>query len=248
MFGKGKSRRTSIIMVIVIIIVVVRVLSGFPVIRFNDKRILVFSLDRIVAMTPNFDIMWPRGPFRGTVVGNHILETEHGQITLRHSAYISASGNLLTGINIRNFQNGLASHNLVIEGIEMPANINISFNLRTQQISFLALDRQEISVSDISLIVTNFFVHNPTVTADIMFLFLPPDYIVLADTTKIHFAPSPHGGHRFLRHLHMFKDNERWVITGRTDVRFPGRTEFIEYSEITFRSHWGEFIVGELFE
>jgi hypothetical protein len=112
-----KGKKVSITMVIVIIIVVVRVLSGFPVIRFNDKRILVFSLERMVAVTPNFDIIRPRGPFIGKVIGNHVLETEHGQITLRHSAYISASGHILGSVTIGNFRNGLASHNLVIAGI-----------------------------------------------------------------------------------------------------------------------------------
>jgi len=140
----------------------------------------------------------------------------------------------------------LASHNLVIEGIEMPSNAVISFDLRTQQLTFLALHWQETIVSGIPLIVNHFHVNDhPTVTADIMMIFLPPDYIVLADTTKVHFAPSPHGGHQVSRRLHMFKDNERWVVTGSIDVRLPGETEFVEFREITFRPHWGEFIQGE---
>jgi len=247
-----KGKKVSIITAIVIIIVVVRVLSGFPVIRFNDKRILVFSLDRMVAMTPNFDIIRPMGSFTGTVIGNHVLETEHGEITLKHSASISSQFNTVFRIDVENFRVGLATHSLVIEGIEIPQNISLSFNMHSfnmrKQIGFLTLHNQEVMVTDIPLVVRNIDLYPPREIADIVIDFLPPDYIVLSDTTKIHFIPSPHGGHRFLRGLYIYKGNERWVIRGRTDVRLPGETEFVEYREITFRPHWGEFIRGELWE
>ena len=44
------------------------------------------------------------------------------------------------------------------------------------------------------------------------------------------------------------KEDERWRIYTRhgrrTIVRLPSKTEFVEYREITFRPHWGEFIEG----
>jgi len=247
-----KDRKVSIITVIVIIIVAVRVLSGFPVIKFNDKRILVYSFDRMVAVTPKFDIIWPREDFKGTVIGNHVLETEYGQITLRNSAGISAYGNWLTGINIRNFRNGLASHNLVIEGIEIPSNAAIAFNVRTQQLTFLALEWQEIIVSGIPLTVNYFrvnysYVNNPLVDADIVIIGTrrPLGFIItLADTTQIH------RGEQSAGRLNIYKASERWRLEDiyPLPVKLPGATEFTMYRTVTFKPNWGEFIEGEPWE
>jgi hypothetical protein len=133
----------------------------------------------------------------------------------------------------------------------MPPIIDIFFNLRTQQISSLWLDRQEIIVSGIPLAVENFMIRDPTLTANIVItpaLRDPPEprYITLADSTKIKEDPSQWW---FLGSLHMYKDRKRWELRNTSShVRFPGETEFIRYRWIAFRPHWGEFIEGELFE
>jgi len=193
----------------------------------------------------------PGVPFRGRVLGNHVLRTEYGEITLRANAFIEAYRNTVFQIFEENFINRRASHNLVVEGVIIPQNVFLGFNVVNREIASLGLRDQEIAISEIPLTARSIFISPHRYIADISFLFLTSGYVTLTDNTQIYFIPLQHGG-PMLRRLNMYKDDEIWRITaagtGRTSVKRPYETEFTEYRSITFRPHWGEFIEGELFE
>jgi len=219
------------------VILVVFIILSFPIIRFDGNWIVLFSPTR-PATIDRFD---------GWMLGSHVLETEHGEIKLRRFSEIRAINNRLARIDIREFEAGRASHNLVVYGMEMPPNISLTFTAAPVRISLLVLDYQEIIISGIPSRVWHFNLEPRRSDADIVIDILAPEYIVLADTTQIHFVPSLIG-HQFMRGLSMYKKREIWMIDGRIAVRHPGKEEFIEYRSITFRPDWGEFIEGELFE
>jgi hypothetical protein len=195
------------------------------------------------------------------VFGSHLLETKHGEIRLRNFARILSDFGTIGYIEARTFERGRASHNLVVEGMVMPQNIQIIFN-DNQQIRTLILnpgtwqDAPEIIVSGISLRMDRID-FNPSIqwvgmggggTADIVTNFLASGYVTLADGTQI-YLPLRADGVPMDRVLLIDKEDERWKIytrTGRrTTVRLPGETEFVDYRWIAFRPHWGEFIEGE---
>jgi hypothetical protein len=84
--------------------------------------------------------------------------------------------------------------------------------------------------------------------ADVVAGFLASGYVTLADGTLIYF-PLYTDGEPMFRTLLIDKEDERWRIYtvtpwNQTTLKMPGETEFVEYREITFRPHWGEFIGG----
>jgi len=237
--------------VVLVLVFLAPVIASFPVVHFNDSAIRMFAPDRLGS--------GGRG-FQGRVFGNHVLETEYGEIRLRHFASITARAGTVVIIPARSFERGRASHNLVVEGMVIPQNIEIIFYPYTEQLRTLILHRgedwPEIIVSGIPL-SSNRIDFNPLVewvgtgggvTAEIIMIFLASGYVTLADTTQIYFPLGPLRGLPVLRTLHIDKEDDRWRIftrTGRrTTVRRPGETEFVEYREITFSPHWGEFIGG----
>jgi len=149
---KNRKVEAWIFLIVMAVLFMLPVIAMFPVIRFNDNRILMFAPGRLGS--------GGRG-FNGWVFGNHILETERGEITLRNLARILAGGGGSTVgiVRARTFERGRASHNLVVEGMVMPQNIEIIFNSYTQQIRTLILydgawqDRPEIIVSGISFTI-----------------------------------------------------------------------------------------------
>ncbi|MCL2381005.1 MAG: hypothetical protein FWC64_05355 [Treponema sp.] len=233
-----------------VFVIAVLAATCFPVVHFGDNQIRVFTLQRV-----GFDGRW----FEGRVFGDHVLETEYGEIRLNRRALISADNVVhgrrtdsyhLSSIRPESFFNGLASHTLVVEGITIPPNVKIWFD-SNQRISLLeiafpdsALVRyfQEIEVSGIPLMAGRINFARPGATADIEIDPLWPDYIELADATIIDFTPIA------APDLHIYKEDALWRISGRTAVKSPGETEFTMYRSITFRPHWGEFIEGELVE
>jgi len=228
--------KSKFFIVMMIMIVLIHALIFFPTVRFNDTSIPMLAFDRLVG-----------DPFRGRVLGNHILETEHGEIVLRHFTPITAGGGRITNIRVDEFISGQASHNLAVDGITMPPNISISF-ASNHQIATMDLQEQEILLSGIPLAVTRFHVIHPREIADItMTVGRTPESIRLADYTQIYVDPARWlwGGLRF------YNDAGAWVLREVFNgfmVKRPGETDFIRYREITFRPHWGEFIEGVRWE
>jgi len=243
-----KKRLGRIVTVVAITIMALRLLSTFPVIEFNGRLIPMFAPLRPVDRMMLLDVR-PWGYFEGRVLGSHVLETEHGEIRLGNFARIAAQDGTVFSIYASNFsgQQPRASHNLVVNGMVMPQSIHIAIN-HNQQISTLALDSQELIVSDVPLGVGNIELNSPRRTAGIVLnVGSGPEYIFLADSTQIHIDPSrwSWGG------LFIYNDDDLWVLRNMhsaVPVRFPGETEFTEYRSITFRPDWGEFIEGVLVE
>jgi len=237
---KKLSDGTRLILFVSIIIAIFFGITVLPVVQFNDTAIRMFAPQRLEFSG--------RG-FNGRVFGTHVLETEYGEIILKSFARVLANRYGIAIIDVENFANDRATHNLVVGGMDMPSNIRIVFSYRQQyQISLLQLDNQEIILSGIPISVTTFDLEPRGFTADIRMGFIPPDYIELTDTTIIHFPLARPEGFRFLRALYMHKDEELWVIIGRTYLMRPWETEFTEYRSITFGANWGAFIDGVPFE
>ena len=219
-------------------ILVLQAAASFPSIRIEGRTIRLFA----------FEGMFRGDGYHGRVLGNHVLESEYGQIRLGHGTSLLVRGNFVR-IYVENFIEGRASHNLVVEGIEMPPNITFSFFFNPIRLSFLQLDGQEIVVSGVPLVVGGFDLTHLRNTVDIvMEISSAPEYIItLADSTQIYINEQSWGWGG----LRMYKDTGIWVLTevfSGTPVRLPGETEFARYRSITFRPDWGEFIEGELFE
>ena len=240
----------KIIVGFIVVIMVLQVISMFPSIEFDGQRVRMFAPMRPRDIYP-LDIR-PWGHFEGRVLGTYVLRTEHGEITLRSLSRITAQWNTMSGINVANFREGRAEHNLVIGGVIMPPYITIGFTFRERDLQasivLLRLFDQEIIVSDIPLGVNEVFVNHHRQTADIvMGVNSGPEYITLADITEIHIDPS----RRFLGGLYIYKDDALWVLRNAhfsVPVKRPGDTEFTRFRSITFRPNWGEFIEGELFD
>jgi len=226
---------------VIVLFGIFRVIAAFPPVRFNDSRIRVFSLARLAEGGR-------LQHFSGRVLGRYVLETEHGEIVLENFSFIRVSrgiGGTIGGIGVENFENGRASHNLVVHGIVMPREISIGFNAMAQQIQTLALN-QEIIVSGIPIEVGNFMVNHPRYTADIsmdilMRLRSDPGYVTLTDSMQIRLDGGGWGG------FYMYKDTGIWEITSQRHgilVKPPSETEFIRYRSIRFGQDWGEFIGG----
>jgi len=226
------------------VILIIGALSSFPVIEYRGNRIRMFAPDRLLGRMPATirGITRPQENVRGWVLGDErILETEHGQIVLKNRPYISAISNTVAVIDVDNFRQGRASHNLVVGGMEIPPYVSIIFSdsrvAFRPWISSILLDGQEMIVSNISINISNIFIDPPRFTADIRMGFWGPEYITLADNVQLRSRDG--------RFLNMYKNDERWVITGRTFVRLPGEIGFTEYRSVTFEPNWGAFIEGE---
>jgi len=133
--------------------------------------------------------------FNARVLGNHVRETEHGEIRVGHDSLVRVSNFSLGTIWVESFKNGNASHNLVVEGIAMPENIRIAF--RGSRIAVFALDGQEIIVSGVPLTAGNIEL-TPSLSFEgiVIGLQATPEYVLLADSTQLNFIE---GGVRSLR-------------------------------------------------
>ena len=228
-----------LILFVTVLFGIFRVIAAFPLVRLNDDRIRIFSLARLAEGGG-------LQHFSGRLLGRYVLETEHGEIVLGNFSFIHASRRAITRIGVGNFENGRASHNLVVHGIVMPKDISISLNATTRQIQTLALNRQEIIVSGIPLEVSNFRINHPRYTADISMVILmsvrsDPGYVTLKDSTQIRLDGGGWGG------LYMYKDTGIWEITRQRHgilIKPPNETEFTRYRSIRFGQDWGEFIGG----
>ena len=207
---------------------------SFPVIKFYGQTVWLFAPARIAR--PDY--------FPGRVLGDHVFETEYGEITLKHSAMIQSEANTISDIEPEVFASGKASHGLVIDGIEIPPNAYIGFRYSPNEVSYLNL-YGEITVGGLSLNVERFDLSYSKSTADIvMEIHGAPEYIMLSDSTQIYTEKG-----RPLGIMSIFKETEIWelVYAWGIFVKLPGETEFTKYRSITFGENWGAFIEGELF-
>jgi len=215
-------------------------LMVFPVLNFHGTRIPLFAAARIVTYDR----------FTGRVLGDRVLETEYGEIQLRHLSRVLGANKKLVDIGFIEFEAGRASHNLVVHGIEIPPNVSITFN-RFDRISIIVMhgsrynDTQEITVSGKRLYVSRFFLNYSEDLPDIgITIDGTPEYITLTDDAILDLSELWGAG------LSIFKNDERWILGtnfGYVLLKLPGE-EFTRYRSITFRPDWGEFIEGELWE
>ena len=231
-------KRVTAFVILAVILGIYLILS-FPQIRHDSQTAFVlFAPDRLVA-----------DPFSGRVLGTHVLQTEHGEIILKNYARIIAGGGRISRIDAKNFETGLASHNFVVEGIEIPQNISISFapnrQTRNHQISTLNIDDQEIILSGVAVNIRLLQVNHHS-GADIVLNGVIPvlGYVTLTDNTQVR----PVSSSRYLGMISIFSDAGLWMLNYGISgflVRKPGDNEFVRFRSITFRQNWGEFIEGE---
>jgi hypothetical protein len=162
--GKGISK-VKIFVIAVAVFVAIRIIAAFPVVTYGETKMLLFSAERLVMMNPLSELIRPKWPFKGRVLGSHVLETEYGKITLDKFTLIGCNANrafMMPGaftvgrVMVENFREGKASHSLVVEGIEIPPNINVGFK-RDQTLStiiVLALDHHLHKGDDVNLCTT----------------------------------------------------------------------------------------------
>ena len=228
------------IIVTVLVLTVPRVITAFPRVWHDGMGIRVFSIDRMVRE----NLFARMDSFEGRVLGNHVLETEHGEIRLGRGSLVGVFELGLGGIRDESFRRRRASHNLVVEGIAMPQNIRVAFD--KSRITLLALDRQEIIIADVPLgVLLVSLLHNAEPADISMGVESAPEYIILSDYTQVRFDL------RGLARLSMHKGEGTWELRNvhfSVPVMRLGETEFTRYRSITFRANWGEFIEGELFE
>ena len=237
--------------IVVAVMVLLHIIAGFPFVSYNGKIIPVFSARRFLAGP--LDALSQKG-FNGRVLGGHVLETGYGEIRRKNLAPIRVWDGTISKIDASVFRSGQASHNLVIEGIKIPANITF-YASRGRPISLMVLDRQEVTVSGVPIIVDGwidferekFIYESPVIgTADFKISSrFPQEYVTLADSMQINVA-------KVWCSLYIYKDEKQWVlfVPNSTPLlaKLPGESEFTGYSSITFGENWGGFIEGELFE
>jgi hypothetical protein len=212
------------------------VIATFPVKKHYSEAIPIFAPKRI--------IQWNN--YGGWVFGNHILETEYGEIRLGHFSNINIFNNTLV-VDIELFRSGRASHNLVVEEMEMPENITVWFN--KTQITYLDPDYQDMVLSGVPIRTGRIHINSPSSNKpDILFydgVHFVNEYLTLTDSTELNVGGSS---------LEIYKDKEYWVLENRPSwsyslfVKHPEETEFKRYISIMFKKNWGIFINGVLFE
>ena len=247
------SNKTKIIITLiwVAILLVSGIVPMFTIITFNGKDIRLFAPDRIgTSFIFAKGFIRPTERFWGEMRGTTVLDTEYGQITLNKHASIRASHNTISQIVRENFEKGLATHSLMVEGIEIPQNINVSF--MNDKISTVAINMQEVIVAGIHFRVQmNIGIYsdyerlmsgdNIKIATRGTFI---PDYVILSDSTQL--DVSQFGGGLFIL------DNGQWKLDCSPEFSLtamrPRETEYTRYSSITFEKDWGAFISGEIFE
>ena len=218
------------------VLIIYFVAAALPRVEFYGEKVRLFTLMRF-GNTEGYT---------ANVLGDYVIETEYGTITLKHFSKIWIVDKIVGDIDVKNFRNGLASHKLVIEEMEIPQDVSIAFTSRPSYgISVVALEsKQEVVVSGVPLFQNQIRLNDTKLAvADINisgFAF-KEDLITLADSTRLSVD-------KFYGGLLIDKNNNRWKLENDILVKLPGETEFTRYRSITFRPDWGEFIEGELFE
>jgi hypothetical protein len=242
-----RAAKAAVVIGTVVVLVGIRLVAAFPVVNYNGNDIRLFSAELLVGQNP-IPTQRPQEQFFGRVIGTHVLETEFGQITLKNSARIRSKYNDVDYIGAENFEEGRASHNLVVDGIELQPNITVY--LSGGEIYALKFDRQDVTFSGVPLRLYEISINSPdrinTTQGDIVLLVGQEQgsYITLADSTQIYRHDTNSSAV-----LHIYKNSEywRWSNIYSFPVRLPGETEPSDYTSITFGENWGAFIEGEPF-
>ena len=239
--GLAKKVRIAIV---VVVLGIIALAVTFPTAHFGDNRVRTFAASRLfnwVVMQESLD------NYTGRVLGTHVLETNLGEITLKSSSHVSVWLNEINSINVENFKNGFASHNLELWGNALPEDISIGFSWnRIDSLRFF--DYHDITLSGISFTVEHIempvssgrLIRRGASRSDI---YMPlrnfPQAITLADSTEIHID-----GYT----VFFYKGNERWMLADSSNSTFhitrPGETESARYATVHFEPDWGGFIEG----
>jgi hypothetical protein len=252
--GKGISK-VKILVIAVAVFVAIRVIAAFPVVTHGETKMLLFSAERLVSIDPLSELMGSVDGFDGRVLGNYVLETEYGKITLdkfiligcnANRAFMMPDASTVGRIGVKNFREGKASHSLVVEGIEIPPNINVGFNRDQTLSTIVVFSPNETTISGVPFWIGDIYINDPDVADIVIGGNARPPHIALADTTEIDTT-------QFSGELNIYKDKEQWVLASARDdvfliVKLPGETEFTRYKSLTFGKEWGAFIEGELWE
>ena len=238
----GKKWRIKKIYIAVIAYCVIRLALVVQVVSFDGNAIPVMVFSQLEGIFPKE--MMPSRFGNGTVLGNHVLETEYGEITLKNYAKIWKWYDSSV-VDIKNFRWGLASHNLVVEGIEIPPDVSVTLGAS----GYIGLGlNEDIMVYGIIFSAGGIYIGDSDYSADVVMTLSKHENIVLEDGTQIQFIQTPASGGSYTRRLYIYLADKRWEIEGRNAVKLPGETEFTMYRSITFEPDWGAFISGELLE
>ena len=237
-----RAAKVAVVIGTIVVLVGIRLVAAFPVVNHNGNDIRLFSAELLVGQNP-IPTQRPQEHFFGRVIGTHVLETEFGQITLKNSARIRSKYNDVDYIGVENFEEGRASHNLVVEGIELQPNITVNFS--SGRIFTLDFNRQDVTLSGVPLRLNGISIyHQNTTNGDIVLGVgvVPGSTVTLTDSTQIY--RSEIGTNR----LQIFKSGYWcWYNPYSFPARLPGETEPSDYTSITFGENWGAFIEGEPF-
>ena len=270
---KEKSKIKRLINFILILIVLLIIFNMFFHLINHDGKTILMSTDDLL-----FEDRRKYVNHFGRVVGNYTLKTEYGEIVLKNRAEIEVESvpmayKGIISIAEDNFKTGRATHNLAIDGQELPKNLSIEFfdDNKISSIYFYD-DDMEINISDISIMVDGISFNKARQGykdinhSNIMYIsrydgnVLPE--ITLADSTQI-MKNIPEM--KWL--LFHYYDTDTWELYAYTHnaysiwsrsfrgkpehyflVQHPGENELKRYVSITFRKDWGEFIEGVLVE
>jgi len=225
---KAKIWDASILGVVILLLAIII----FPITRIYDNTIVIFA--------PLRAVFW--NGIDGMVLGNHILETEYGEIRIGHLASVNISKGVLH-IKSRNFKNGQASHSLVLSGVELPEYIDVEYSRSQSKITSFDLNHQDMHIygvpvraKSISIRLPDDILPSVLSYSDVIFL---QEHIMLADSTELNVTNA---------NLSLYKDEQRWVLekphNASLFAKRAGETEFTEYRLIRFKENWGEFIKG----
>ena len=142
-------------MIILIIIVSISFIGFF----FRIFHIIIHEGKIILMFTSGSSTISGRGKSSncfGPVIGNYTLKTEYGEIVLKNLARIEAENSPISTLGIFSLSTGdftKITHNLVIDGQELPKNISIDFFYDGRISGVYFNDSLEMNVSNISIMV-----------------------------------------------------------------------------------------------
>lgn len=181
-----------------------------------------------------------------------MLETNLGEITLRRFSSVNIWHERISRINVENFSNGLAFHNLELWGNTLPEHISVQFlhGTRINRLNFF--DYHDMNLSGIPLSVQ--FIEMPVSsgratnrgaldTDTYIALQGIANTITLADSTVLNTNGSS---------MNLYKGNERWMLANSMlstlYVTRPGEAEAVRYFSAEFGIDWGYFLGGITYE
>lgn len=228
----------------------------FSCVRYKDKSILV-----IAPPATGLELLGGKS-LDVIVIGSYILETEYGVIKLKTPCKIGIWQHSISEIDKFYFKMGNATHNFIVNDIQLPKNVTVIFNY-TDKISTLYLDDQEVVIAGVPFLADRFYfkVEGDDYPADAgTILAQINDSITLSDSTEIRLNNNSEASRRSNSfNLEFYYERELWQLKINSNiknirygdnffVKFPDEIEFKTYSSVTFKKNWGEIVESELFE